>query len=251
MSIPGAVQLVTRFTPVAVFVLGLSSAVAAQSREIVFEGLTHTPVGRAALEIDKQRNALLVRTFDPAAGDGVMVDLPKVEGWFARMESVSPRASSTTSTTWHAMADSRRISTASLRRSGKGFELSARFTGSTQPSYAVYVYNDGRLVGALGSVPPTAHVYVPESFCRVPEFAAILNCRLTSRFHNLHDGACSWVFAVEAPVPLRLPNGAVVTGNEIRLVEEIGGAGHYPYLSFDGMVIQTNTELTLHAEGVR
>jgi hypothetical protein len=43
-----------------------------------------------------------------------------------------------------------------------------------------------------------------------------------------------------------------VTGTEVRLLEEVNPAGHYPYLSFDGLTLQTNARaLTIFAESAR
>lgn len=42
-----------------------------------------------------------------------------------------------------------------------------------------------------------------------------------------------------------------MTGNELRLVEEVAVAGHYPYLTFDAMVMQSNADLTVLSESVR
>jgi hypothetical protein len=52
--------------------------------------------------------------------------------------------------------------------------------------------------------------------------------------------------------PIRLPNGTTVTGNELRLVEEVRPAGHYPYLGFDTMTMQSDARsFELLSESVR
>ena len=221
----------------------------AQSSTVLFQGLAHTAVGGAVLRLDQAGEALTVATFDPSGADGVAVALRKANSWTARMEATGD-ASLALGLSWHAIADSQRISSASMRRVGKTFEISAVFTGATRPTYAAYVYNDGHLVGSLGGLEPTAHVVVPEGFCRVPEFAAILNCRLASRFHNV-DAACAWEWIFGEKLAVRLPNGTVVTGNELRLVEEVRPASHYLYETFDRIQIQSNADLTLLAETVR
>ena len=229
--------------------LMIFTAWASAQSSTVFQGLTHTAVGGAVLHLDQGREALTVATFDPSGEDGVAVGLREATSWTARMEATGDDTLPL-GISWHAIADSQRISSASMRRAGETFEFSAVFTGATRPTYAAYVYNDGRLVGSLGALQPTAHVVVPESFCRVPEFAAILNCRLTSRFHNV-NAACVWEWIFGEKLAFRLPNGTVVTGNELRLVEEVRPAGHYLYLSFDAMQIRSNADLTLLSETVR
>jgi hypothetical protein len=180
---------------VVVAVAGASS----QSTAVVFQGLTHSVVGSAVLRIDRVRDALDVTTFDPSGEDGVLVALREATSWAARLEA-SGDATLPLNLSWHAIADSRRIASASMRRVGQTLELSAAFTGATTPTYTASVYANGRLVGALGGLPPTALVIVPESFCRVPEFAAVLNCRMVSRFHNTPNG-CAYDFVGERAPP--------------------------------------------------
>ena len=230
---------------VVIAVAGASS----QSPAVVFRGLTHSAVGGAVLRVDNVRDALDVSTFDPSGEDGVRVALREATSWAARLEATGA-AALPLNLSWHAIADSRRIASASMRRVGKTLELSAAFTGATTPTYTASVYNNGRMVGALGGIPPTAHVVVPESFCSVPEFVAILNCRLVSRFHNTPDG-CAYGFLGEQAAAFRLPNGTVVTGNELRLVEEVAGPASYSYQTFGGMVMQSNADLTVLSETAR
>ena len=226
-------------------VVGASS----QSTMVVFQGLPHTGIGGAVLRLDRALDALNVTTFDPAGQDGVATALRDATSWASRLEA-SGDAALALDLSWHAIADSRRIASASMRRVGTMLELSARFTGATTPTYSASVYANGRLVGALGGLPPTAHVVVPESFCRVPEFAAILNCRLVSRFHNTPNG-CGYGFLGRETVSFRLPNGTVVAGNELRLEEEVAVPGQYAYMTFNAMVMQSNADLTVLSENVR
>ena len=221
----------------------------AQSSVVGFQGLAHTPVGGAVLRVDKERNALNVDTFDLAGEDGVAVALREANSWTGRLEATAAD-SLPLNLSWHAVADSQPISSASMRRVGRTFEFSAVFTGATRPTHSVYVYNEGYLVGSLGALPSTAHIVVPESFCRVPEFAAVLNCRMVSRFRNV-EGVCIWEWFFGQRLAFRLPNGTVVTGNELRLVEEVRPPGQYLYLSFDEIVIRSNADVTLLSESVR
>ena len=221
----------------------------AQSSTIVFQGLAHTAVGSAVLRLDKVRGALTVATFDPSGEDGVAVALREATSWSGRLEATGADTLPL-NMSWHAVADSQPISSASMRRVGKAFEFSAVFTGATSPTHSAYVYNDGRPVASLGGLPPTAHIVVPESFCRVPEFVAVLNCRMVSRFRNV-DSVCMWEWFFGDKLAFRLPNGTVVTGNELRLVEEVHPAGQYPYETFHGIQMQSNADLTLLSETVR
>lgn len=223
----------------------------ARAAAVVFQGLTHTAVGGAVLRMDTANDALVVATFDPAGGDGVAVGLPQTTSWASRLQLGGGRALPL-KVSFDAIADARRISSASIARTPDGLDLGAVFTGATRPTYTAAVYQGGQLVGAIGSLPPASRVYVPPSPCDIPEFRPFFICgNLVSRFHNTADGECVWEFAFDRSMPFRLPNGAVITGNELRLVEEVSAPGHYPYPRFDGMVVRTNTDLTLYAESVR
>jgi hypothetical protein len=233
--------------------LSIATCAAAQtSAPVVFQGLTHTPVGSATLRLDTSRHTLDVLTADPDGGDGVAVDTGQATNWTAS-QRVSIDPSRPLGMTWTAIADGQAISTARLRQSGDRFALSARFTGATgsTSTYAIHVYDNGRLVGSLGGVPPTAQIFVPISSCSLVE---IFHCDFVTKFLNDVDLNCGWelAFASAAPMTIELPNGVRVKGNEVLLLEEGRGAGHYPYLAFDGLMLQTNAStLTLFSESVR
>jgi len=246
------IQFVRRSTLVIAGVVLAAVLVSARSAAVVFQGLTHTAVGSAVLRFDKESEALAVATFDPAGGDGVLVSLPETTSWTSRLQ-VSADPSLALKLSFDAVADSRRISTASMTRTGDTLDLSAVFTGAIRPTYTAAVYQGGQLVGALGSLPPTAHVIISPHPCDTPEFRPFFNCDLylAAKFRNTANGECVWELAFDRPAAVRLPNGTVLTGNEVRLVEEVSGPGSYPYQSFDGMVVRTNVDLTLHSETVR
>jgi hypothetical protein len=229
--------VLTACSQIAIGAAVTATRASAQSSTVVFQGLTHTAVGSATLRLDAERDALEVNTLDLAGEDGVAVTLKEATSWTARLGTTGSSALPLR-LSWSALADGRRISTASMRQDGGGFEVSALFTGATRSTYSAYVYDQGRLVGALGSLPPTAHIVVPISFCQA--FSDILECRFTSTFHNSPNSECEWRFAWGQTVVLQLPNGVKVAGNELRLVEEVRPASHYPYLSFDRIVMQGN-----------
>jgi hypothetical protein len=230
-------------------IVSVAAVAAAQTTSpVVYLGLTHTAIGSATLRVDRGRNTLEVTTLDPNGGDGVAVHLgATTTDWTAESGTVNgglPLAMS-----WNAVAEGQSISAAALRAVGGRIALSARFTGATAPSHAALVFRDGKLVGSQGSLPPTAPVYLPAWLpCEFLENG----CSLVQRFRNDHSGACEWSFVFRRSGPITLPSGQQITGNELRLVEEVRPAGHYPYLSFDGITIQTNARtLTLFSESAR
>lgn len=234
--------------PRVVAVLMAGAALAhAQSSSVVFQGLPHTAVGYARLQPDPTRGVLDVIGMRPAGTDGVSVKKEGATSWTARVEV--PTVGPPLNLTWSALADGRRIGSGLLRQNGDSLEMSGVFTGATTaPTFAAQVYNNGKLVGAIGSLPPAVHFDVLLDFCRaVPEF-----CVFTTEFHTLFDGACMVKIVGSRAVPIRLPNGTVATGNELRLVEEVRPAGHYPYLGFDTMTMRSDApSFTILSESLR
>ena len=169
---------------VAVLIAGAALA-HAQSSPVVFQGLPHTAVGYATLQLDPTRGALDVFGLGPAGTDGVSVKKEGATSWTARVEV--PAAGMPLNLSWSALADGRRIGSGLLRQKGDTFEMGGVFTGATTtPTFSAQVYNNGRLVGAVGGQPPDGRIFVPVNICTwVPEL-----CRIAIEFQTLDDGAC-------------------------------------------------------------
>jgi len=217
----------------------------AQSPPVVFQGLEHNAVGGATLRID--RGALEVAGLGSGGTDGVAVKLGEATSWTARFTPTRDRALPL-SLAWSAHSDGQRISTALIRQAGDKLEVSALFTGATTPTYSAQVYSGGQLMGATGRLSPTARIDLGGfSYC---DFSEI--CRILLEFHNTANSACEWRLVLGTNVVVGLPGGATLTGNELRLVEEVRPAGHYPYLTFDTMLMQSNAySFAIFAETVR
>lgn len=234
---------------VVVGVLVVATGASAQTGgPVVYRGLTHTPIGSAVLQVDSRRDALEVTTADPHGGDGVAVHLRNTTtDWTAALGALTGDTPLTLSL--NAVAHGQSISAAALRQADGRISLSARFTGATKPTYATLVFKGGKLVGSLGGLPPTAHIFLPDW---VPCEFLESGCSFIARFRNNHDGACEWSFVLPRAGRIALPDGQQITGDEVRLVEEVRAAGHYPYLSFDGVTMQTNARtLRLFSESAR
>lgn len=242
-------RALTRALIVVASTIATGAAASAQSPTVLFEGLPHTAVGGATLRLDRAGEALDVSTLNPAGGSGVAVALGDATSWTAGFGAIAyPTVPLTLS--WAAIADGQRISTAAMRRTSKGFDISASFTGGTRPTYSAQVYNDGQLVGAIGGLPPTARINLAGfTFCDTLSEL----CRLTIEFENDASSRCGWLVGTGTHKgTFSLPNGVSLRGNELRLVEEVRPAGHYPYLTFDGIVMQSNAyQLALFSETVR
>ena len=221
----------------------------AQSSTVVFQGLEHTAVGAAVLHVDTSRNALEVSGLGPSGADGVVVKAAGATSWTARVR-IDALSGVPLRLAWSALADGRAIGSGVLRQVGDRLEMTPIFTGATtRPTHSVQVYNNGKLVGASGGLQPSSGgAVVPWALClTVPEF-----CEFTAEFHTLGDGACMVKIVTPAAGPIRLPNGLTLIGNELRLVEEVRPASHYPYLGFDAMTVLGDARsLDILAESVR
>jgi hypothetical protein len=226
-----------------------AGAASAGPAAIVFQGLKHTAVGTAMLRLDAAGAALVVDPMDPAGGDGVAVELGQATSWSARSR-VTINRTRPAFLSWNAMADGVRISTSTMRLAGDSFELGASFTGGNRSTYSAQVYKRGQLVGAEGGVPSTAHISVPPSFCDA--FSEILECPFTIEFHSTQNTICLWQAVLERLTAFRLPDGTVLTGDEVRLVEEIQPAGRYAYDLFHAIVTLSNVHsIAISSETVR
>jgi hypothetical protein len=246
---PNTLRFVARTLLVAGSAIIAGTSASAQSPTVVFEGLPHTGVGGATLRLDRGGEALVAGTLNPTGGSGVAIELGEATGWTAEIGAVGYRTLPL-NMSWAAYADGQRISTAAMRQTAKGYEISASFTGGSRPTYSAQVYNDGQFVGAIGGLPPTARINLNGfSFCDT--LSEI--CRIRAEFHNVLNSECIWLINTGAtPVSIGLPNGLSLKGNELRLVEEVRPAGHYPYLTFDAIVVQSTAyELAFFSETAR
>src|SRR5262245_45327397 len=143
-------RALSRCSQIACAALLAAGAAAATSSVVVFQGLRHTAVGTATLRLDSaDGGALVVEPNDPAGGDGVVVELGEATSWSARTRVTANRTRPPV-LSWNAMSDGVRISAATMRLAGDYFEIGASFSGGTRVAYSAQVYNNGRLVGAVG-----------------------------------------------------------------------------------------------------
>jgi hypothetical protein len=236
----------------AALALGLvvTAGIGAQTFSVTFRDLAHAGMGAATLALDPREDTLVVRTVDPRGTDGVRVDLGRgVTSWSARLRPTLSR-DVPFNLTLGAIADGQVISRAFVRETADALEVSAQFTGGTTSTYSAQVYNNGRMVGAVGGLTARARIGLPVDICEaVPEF-----CEWGPVFQNTVFSECMWRIGSASGVDAEfvLPGGAQLRGDELRLVEEVDPAGHYPYLSFSAITIQTSAPtLTLYSESAR
>lgn len=206
---------------------------------VSFSNLQHCPLGSAGLTVSD--GALQVSDVGAKGQDGVAVTLSDAQAWGASFQisdgDNSPRV------TLGAMAGGVEVSRAELVADADGGHLSAVFTGSDGPStYSILVYNGGTLVGSQGGVDSAL-------FLNIDEWADLMNLIYWHFYNRVADGACVWTVGSTQPLRLTLPDGVEVEGDEIHLVEEVGdGAGHYPYVAFDGITLRSSRDLQITSE---
>lgn len=216
---------------------------------VSYEGLKHCALGNADLTLFEKRGELQVDTFDPNGGDGVTIDLGgSATSWSGAYAWRGSRGDALVST---AVANGTPVSQSTIREVRGNFQVSASFTGGSKSStFAALVYDDGRLVGGLGSLPGSSAILIPEEWCDIaPE---IFICDLRAPFHNNANGECEWDYLFGTDITMTFPDGRQLRGDELRLVEELDPAGHYPYVSFDSMNLQTSGDgIRLRGESVQ
>ena len=222
-------------------VTGLMVGARSRERAVVPRGLSrsraHTRWCRHSVDSTPTRDALDVSGLGSAGEDGVAVKKAGATSWTAHSRPPY-RAVFPLSMSWSALADGRRIGSALMQQTGDEFRDERGLHGRDHQAHILRdrsTTTDSSWVRSA-VCRPRRTVYFPVDICRkVPEF-----CEFTIEFHTLDDGACMVKAVTPQAGPVRLPNGAIVTGNELRLVEEVRYAGHYPYLGFDTMTMQSD-----------
>ncbi|MEM9557168.1 MAG: hypothetical protein AAGC60_23115 [Acidobacteriota bacterium] len=144
-----------------------------------------------------------------------------------------------------------------------GYLVSLGFTGAAASStYSVLVFNDGVLQGAVGGVssdPQVMQTTMPHDDVPDPWDVIIFDWPgpwipddgpfpgpgddpfpeddgpTTTFGIEAISGACFYSMSNGLDMLVHLPGGQLVTGDEIRFVEEVAGAGHGGYQTFHGM----------------
>jgi hypothetical protein len=202
-----------------------------------FSNLEHCPLGDASLAVSGE--ALEVSGVGTEGEDGVAITLPDSVAWHAGLRfadgNSSPRV------TLGAEAGGDEISTAEIVAADGGLQLSATFTGADGPgTYSILIYRDGTLVGSEGGI-SIGHARLVKS---TGGLVIVDICD----FLRLASGACVWEMGFGQPVRLSLSDGTEVEGDEVHLVEEVDGAGHYPYVTFDGITLRSSRDVEILSE---
>lgn len=205
---------------------------AAQGGCVPFNGIQHCPVGAAQLSLSSDGSALIASGLGPGGGDGVTSAFSQARFWQANTSLES--AASEDTTVLSSISNSVTTSTATLQHSGDLLELSATFTGdASDSSYSVIALNGGAFAGGIGGISSGGIGATVQGDGRRTR-------RLADGFEVIiPSGACRWDFILVNPMPVTFPDGSTVLADQIQLLEEVDGPGHYPYTGFDAIVTQS------------
>lgn len=253
----------TTATTLACLTLLAGLAVPAQAQDCVpYLGIDHCPVGLATLTAEA--DGLRVSGVGPDGQDGVASHFDPTTFWNARLEL--PAGPDTNQTT-HLSAISAGEVTSELQITPEDgrLRLEATFTGDSETStYSVLIYDDAILQGSLGG-------FSGEPRDNELSGKASGANRLTTRvalyvdgiymgqirdpfwwpwisFGINFNGGCVWGMQVADDTTFDLPDGNQVVGDEVRFVEDVGGASHYPYLSFEAIETRSTADFTVTDE---
>lgn len=204
-------------------------AVASTPPCLTFAGLQHCPVGGATLQLPPGGDRIEVNNPNQAIGAGVAIALPDATSWRGTLLPLFS-AGTTPVLQSSALSDGVVTSRSEARKIGTKVAFSASFTGSVQDrKFTAHVYRGGVLVGSVPHIPSDT----PGGWA-----ASTILVQMLIEFVVAPAGQCEWLYSFTSDQNIQLPDGRVLIGNELRLVEEVNPSGGYAYTSFDGLIFQ-------------
>lgn len=249
-------------TTLACFTLLAGLAVPAQAQDCVpYQGIDHCPVGLATLTAEA--DGLTVSGVGPDGQDGVASRFASARVWNAQLEL--PAGPGTNQTTrFSAISGGEVTSELHIAPEDGRLRLEATFTGDAETStYSVLIYDDGILQGSLGGFSGDASqstVSSKASAADGPTLATRIALYVDGfymgqieepwwwpwiTFGIANDGGCNWGLQLTDRATFDLPNGEQVVGDEVRIMEDVRGPSHYPYLGFEAIETRTTADFTV------
>jgi hypothetical protein len=238
----------------AVCLLGLAALLAtlpaaAAGGCVRFDGIDHCPVGNAQLSLAQDGSQLMVTGLGAGGKDGVRSIFSGAAYWQADLSA--PPEGFGDGFTFSAISNGFRTARTSLHLDNAlGLVYTNEFTGGNGGNpYTVQVISNGFLVAEFQnldssttfSVRPNPGPGIPwppwPGWPELPDddWPPIIIFGLGS------VGECFWGHLYSNDMQVSISNGlGQAVGDEVRVIENVG-PGQYPYTSFDGMVIQSNT----------
>lgn len=237
-----------RLTVLALLIATTPFAAFAQGECAEFNGLEHCAIGGAQLA-QCGGGLCVVDNVDLRSDAGFSASFAEGVVWTSAM-SIAESDGGSTHLTASARSQGELTSTNTVRRTEDGsLGFSATFTGAVKGrTYSVQVYNGGVYQGGAGGIGDGAeYLWIPTN----DEDLMMWLIAQWGFYFRMADGACGWDLDLNETRTLRLADGTVLEGDEIRLQEEVKGDGHYAYTGFDGIDIVGNaTSLTLTSASV-
>ena len=214
----------------------------------VLDGIEHCAVGEASLQC--AGGLCVIDNIDGAPNTGVSAQFSEGLSWSSELRIDENTAENTTVKAL-AFSEGGVASTFTVRRNDEGsLALSSTFTGGVEDrTYSVTVFDGGVLQGGAGGIGDGAeYLYIDN---RWDEDFIMWLISMMGFTQRVHDGGCGWILDLGEVRELRLANGEVLRGDQIQLMEEVRGEGHYAYTGFDGIDLVGNFEsITLESATV-
>jgi hypothetical protein len=241
------------------------SAPATAQHCVPFQGIDHCPVGNAVLDLAPDGSSLSVSGLGLEGQDGFLSLFAGSTQWSADVEFSNPSNEPST-VTMTAHANGKATSHATVRPVEGGYLLQANFTGDVESStYSALIYLDGVLQASVGGIRSSGtstasgklKAAAPTSGFESTSAAIAVYVDgmywgeldldrnwwwWTWGFGIMSNGGCTWGLHMAEPELFSLPDGSTAHGDEIVLIEEVRGGGHYPYVSFDSIQMTSSVE---------
>jgi hypothetical protein len=185
----------------------------AAAQSLIFEGLVHSPLGDATLSINSQHQ-LVVGNIGTRNGDGVSIELGRANSF--DMDVLPWPAGLPAGASFEFFADGSVASVPDLRvadiratRTSSQLRFDASFPAYGAVPKTVEVYFEGVLITSVPGVSVSQVATLP---------ADAWPTRYGVRRHILPQSRPALVCQWSGPVPITLPGGMIVSGNELRVI---------------------------------
>jgi len=215
-----------------------------------FDGIRHCPVGSAELNLTSNGSHLVASNLGSSGEDGVASRFQGATHWEAEMSVVGQDRGDLISVL--AISNGFLVSQATIILEDNAMISNGLFTGNPQGIYTLAVLNDGVLVSQIPGMDSQTQFSVvpgPDDGPFGGPFGGpngpIIDWPPEGDwppdwdFDNGPFGACIWGLSFSGDVTV-LAQGQQVVGDEIRMIESVGGPGGYNYLTFDSIVTLGN-----------
>ncbi len=214
-----------------------------------FQDLEHCSIGSAVLEGSSE--GLLVTGLGDEGEDGVSTQFSAAQHWQMKARLGDSGGDQQLSFTF--VSGGEAISRVTLEQRGGSLRMGAEYTGaSSASSFSVQVYNNGQFEGGAGGIFFPGPEGTSEEWRDFWTEIIWLQLDLEAGLRIAPNGGYEFGICRRDVTEVRLPDGQVLHGDEIRLVEEVAGSEQYPHVGFDAVRMQgTVDSLTLTEEVIQ